>query len=107
LCAASWRQRFAIHNSSTTWSRKLSCGSWPPERGVEADTLAPYATVTARNLIASLARNDDRVRRLAHLLADDDPAESSLGGFDAIEISGIASSNGLLLTHSRRSIASR
>src|SRR5919107_1927621 len=30
---------------------------------VEADTLAPYATVTARNLIASLARSDDRARR--------------------------------------------
>jgi RNA polymerase sigma factor (sigma-70 family) len=42
---------------------------------VEADTLAPYATVTARNLIASLARSDDRARRMAHLLADDDPAE--------------------------------
>jgi serine/threonine-protein kinase RsbT len=42
---------------------------------VEADTLAPYATVTARNLIASLARSDDRARRMAHLLADDDHAE--------------------------------
>ena len=42
---------------------------------VEADTLAPYATVTARNLVASLARSDDRARRMAHLLADDDHAE--------------------------------
>ena len=42
---------------------------------IEADTLAPYATVTARNLIASIARGDDRARRMAHLLADDDPAE--------------------------------
>ena len=42
---------------------------------VEADTLAPYATVTARNLIASLGRSDDRARRMAHLLADDNPAE--------------------------------
>ena len=42
---------------------------------VAADTLAPYATVTARNLIASLARSDDRARRMAHLLADDDTAE--------------------------------
>ena len=42
---------------------------------VEADTLAPYATVTARNLIASLARSNDRARRRAHLLADDDQTE--------------------------------
>src|SRR5215211_4381360 len=42
---------------------------------VEADTLAPYAAVTARNLIASLARSDDRARRLAHLLANEDLAE--------------------------------
>jgi serine/threonine-protein kinase RsbT len=39
---------------------------------VEADTLAPYAAVTARNLVASLARSDQRARRVAHLLADDD-----------------------------------
>jgi RNA polymerase sigma factor (sigma-70 family) len=42
---------------------------------VEADTLAPYATVTARNLIASLARSNDRARRMAHLLTDDDQTE--------------------------------
>jgi RNA polymerase sigma factor (sigma-70 family) len=42
---------------------------------VEADTLAPYATVTARNLIASTARSDDRARRMAHLLADGDATE--------------------------------
>jgi RNA polymerase sigma factor (sigma-70 family) len=42
---------------------------------VEADTLAPYAAVTARNLVASVARSDSRARRMAHLLADDDIAE--------------------------------
>jgi DNA-directed RNA polymerase specialized sigma24 family protein len=34
---------------------------------VEADTLAPYAAVTARNLVASVARSDTRARRMAHL----------------------------------------
>ena len=38
---------------------------------IEAGTLAPYATVTARNLIASMARGDTRARRMAHLLTDD------------------------------------
>src|SRR4030095_2516367 len=42
---------------------------------VEADTLAPYAAVTARNLVASLARSDQRARRVAHLLAEDDDSE--------------------------------
>jgi serine/threonine-protein kinase RsbT len=42
---------------------------------VEADTLAPYAAVTARNLVASVARSDNRARRMAHLLADDDISE--------------------------------
>jgi serine/threonine-protein kinase RsbT len=42
---------------------------------VEADTLAPYAAVTARNLVASLARSDERARRMAHLLADNDESE--------------------------------
>jgi RNA polymerase sigma factor (sigma-70 family) len=42
---------------------------------VEADTLAPYAAVTARNLVASLARSNERARRVAHLLANDDLAE--------------------------------
>jgi serine/threonine-protein kinase RsbT len=42
---------------------------------IEAETLGPYAAVTARNLVASLARRDDRARRLAHLLAEEDAAE--------------------------------
>src|SRR3954471_23112117 len=42
---------------------------------VEADTLAPYAAVTARNLVASVARSDSRARRVAHLLVDDDNPE--------------------------------
>ena len=42
---------------------------------VEADTLAPYATVTARNLVASVARSDNRARRVAHLLVDDHISE--------------------------------
>jgi RNA polymerase sigma factor (sigma-70 family) len=42
---------------------------------VEADTLAPYAAVTARNLVASVARSDNRARRMAHLLADHDISE--------------------------------
>jgi RNA polymerase sigma factor (sigma-70 family) len=42
---------------------------------VEADTLAPYAAVTARNLVASVARSDNRARRMAHLLADRDDSE--------------------------------
>jgi serine/threonine-protein kinase RsbT len=42
---------------------------------VEADTLAPYAAVTARNLVASISRSDNRARRMAHLLADDEYSE--------------------------------
>jgi RNA polymerase sigma factor (sigma-70 family) len=44
---------------------------------VEGDTMAPYAAVTARNVVASYARRNDRARDRAHLLADDeaDPAE--------------------------------
>jgi RNA polymerase sigma factor (sigma-70 family) len=42
---------------------------------VESDTLAPYAVVTARNLVASLARRDERARRMAHLFADTDLVE--------------------------------
>jgi RNA polymerase sigma factor (sigma-70 family) len=42
---------------------------------IEAETLAPYAAVTARNLVASLARNDERARRLAYLLLEENAAE--------------------------------
>ncbi|HET6532474.1 MAG TPA: sigma-70 family RNA polymerase sigma factor [Actinoplanes sp.] len=42
---------------------------------VEADTLAPYAAVTARNLVASVGRSDSRARRMAHLLVDDEDSE--------------------------------
>jgi RNA polymerase sigma factor (sigma-70 family) len=37
---------------------------------VEGDTLAPYAVVTARNLVASMLQREERARRSAHLLAD-------------------------------------
>jgi len=50
---------------------------------VEADTLAPYASVTARNLVASLAKTNDRARDRAHLLADLD--ESEPPGDDLLE----------------------
>jgi RNA polymerase sigma factor (sigma-70 family) len=43
---------------------------------VEGDTLAPYAVVTARNLIVSAAQREQRARRNAHLLVDPDaPAD--------------------------------
>jgi serine/threonine-protein kinase RsbT len=44
---------------------------------VEGETMAPYAAVTARNVVASYARRNDRARDRAHLLADaeTDPAE--------------------------------
>ncbi|MDX6299029.1 MAG: hypothetical protein QOF53_243 [Nocardioidaceae bacterium] len=42
---------------------------------VEGDTLAPYAAVTARNLVASLARRNDRARDKKHLLVDLDRPE--------------------------------
>jgi RNA polymerase sigma factor (sigma-70 family) len=38
---------------------------------VEGDTLAPYATTTARNLVASYFQSQDLARRKAHLLADE------------------------------------
>ncbi len=37
---------------------------------VEPDKLAPYAAVTARNLVASMAGRNDRARDRAHLLVD-------------------------------------
>ena len=44
---------------------------------VEGKSMAPYAAVTARNVVASYARRNDRARARAHLLADvdTDPAE--------------------------------
>ncbi len=39
---------------------------------VEADTLAPYAATTARNLVASHFRSQDVAMRKAHLLAGDE-----------------------------------
>jgi RNA polymerase sigma factor (sigma-70 family) len=42
---------------------------------VEGTELAPYAVVTARNLIASHAERSDRARRNAHLLVDVDLSE--------------------------------
>jgi len=42
---------------------------------VEGDTLAPYAAVTARNLVASMARRNDRARSKKHLLVDLDRPE--------------------------------
>ena len=49
---------------------------------VEGDTLAPYAVVTARNLIASLAQREERARRNAHLLVE--PGES--GSLDEVTL---------------------
>jgi serine/threonine-protein kinase RsbT len=37
---------------------------------VEGDTLGPYAAVTARNVVASYARRNDRARDRVHLLVD-------------------------------------
>lgn len=42
---------------------------------VEGKELGPYAAVTARNLVASMARTNDRARGRAHLLADVDQSE--------------------------------
>lgn len=42
---------------------------------VEGDTLAPYAVVTARNLIASMGKREQRARRNAHLLLEPDESE--------------------------------
>jgi serine/threonine-protein kinase RsbT len=44
---------------------------------VEGATMAPYAAVTARNVVASYARRNDQARDRRHLLADTDtdPAE--------------------------------
>jgi serine/threonine-protein kinase RsbT len=45
---------------------------------VEGDTLAPYAIVTARNLVASMAQREQRARAHAHLLVEPD----EIGGTD-------------------------
>lgn len=42
---------------------------------VDGDTLAPYAAVTARNLVASYARRNDRARDNLHRFADLDVAD--------------------------------
>jgi RNA polymerase sigma factor (sigma-70 family) len=42
---------------------------------VEAETLEPYAAVTARNLVASYARRNDRARSKTHLLVEVDRSE--------------------------------
>ena len=42
---------------------------------VHGETLAPYAAVTARNLVASLARRNDRASAKSHLLVDLAPSE--------------------------------
>ena len=42
---------------------------------VEGETLAPYAVVTARNLIASMGQREQRARRNAHLLVEPDESE--------------------------------
>jgi RNA polymerase sigma factor (sigma-70 family) len=42
---------------------------------VEGDTLAPYAVVTARNLIATMGQREQRARRNAHLLVEPDKFE--------------------------------
>jgi serine/threonine-protein kinase RsbT len=42
---------------------------------VEGDTLAPYAVVTARNLIASMGQREQRARLNAHLLVESDGSE--------------------------------
>lgn len=39
---------------------------------IEHDSLVPYAVVTARNLIASTVKQAQSVRRVAHLLVEDD-----------------------------------
>jgi RNA polymerase sigma factor (sigma-70 family) len=47
---------------------------------VEGDTLAPYAAVTARNLVASFAKGNDRARNSLHLLAEADVDVSDAPG---------------------------
>ncbi|HET9830010.1 MAG TPA: sigma-70 family RNA polymerase sigma factor [Nocardioidaceae bacterium] len=47
---------------------------------VEGDTMAPYAAVTARNVVASYARRNDRARARAHLLAHGDIDSSERPG---------------------------
>ena len=37
---------------------------------VEGDSLAPYAVVTARNLVVTAAQREQRARQNAHLLVD-------------------------------------
>jgi RNA polymerase sigma factor (sigma-70 family) len=43
---------------------------------VEGETLAPYAVVTARNLIASMGQHEQRARRNAHLLVEPDGSQA-------------------------------
>ena len=47
---------------------------------VGSEKLAPYAAVTARNLVASMAEKNDRARDRSHLLRDQGEAESLVEG---------------------------
>ena len=51
---------------------------------VTGDSLAPYAAVTARNVVASYARRNDRVRDRGHLLADPDADHAERPGDDLL-----------------------
>jgi RNA polymerase sigma factor (sigma-70 family) len=51
---------------------------------VEGATIAPYAAVTARNVVASYARRNDRARDRAHLLADSEPDSVERPGEDLL-----------------------
>jgi serine/threonine-protein kinase RsbT len=51
---------------------------------VEGDTMAPYAAVTARNVVASYARRNDRARDRAHLLADSETDPTDRPGEDLL-----------------------
>lgn len=56
---------------------------------IERDTLAPYAIVTARNLVYSHGKTDERARRNAHLLAEepsDQPMDSEILRQDEVTI---------------------
>jgi RNA polymerase sigma factor (sigma-70 family) len=51
---------------------------------VEGASIAPYAAVTARNVVASYARRNDRARDRAHLLADTEPDSAERPGEDLL-----------------------
>jgi hypothetical protein len=69
-CAGSSGHGSGTWTRSTTWSRRRWPGRSPSAGRLDDEAVAPYAIVTARNLVISLAREEERSRRHRPRLVD-------------------------------------